>query len=166
MRLLPLFLLPCAFALSGCVTPAAMPAAPPVDDASAATPAGLEQAAYRYLFENNASAFGAQVDAYCLASGRAADRDPGAATLAAFVDHRPRVVPVSACMRDARASVTATGDTALIFHIADITCQSATQCTFQGGYYEGNMSASQGGYRAEYSGGRWQIQPSGPHAIS
>lgn len=125
----------------------------------------LTEAAYRYLFENNSSAFKHKVSAYCV-GGK--DQATDTKVVNALSDVEPEVLAASNCARDDWAVVKATGQKALIFQVNNIVCESADFCSFQGGYYEANLSASSGHYLARRVNGRWviSIDPNKPHAIS
>lgn len=123
-------------------------------------------ATYRYLFANNASGLGSDAAAYCVGIGtRPGLADPPAALIAALSDVRPEVVPASACRVDARVE-NAAGEPSLLFNLAPFGCDADAGCLFAGGYYEANLSASAGRYRARRVGGEWQVTPEGPQAVS
>lgn len=85
--------------------------------------------------------------------------------MAMLSDVTPKVSPVSSCHRQTRVT-DAEGKPALIFTVTAKGCSSADDCLFNGGYYEGNVSASGGDYRARRVNGVWQVVPEGPQAIS
>lgn len=150
-----------AITLAGCTTtvPGGRPAA-------SGGETGAMAATFRYMFANNASAARSNVASYCIGTGTApALTDPDPELLAALSDVRPKVVPASACKAGVRA-VDASGQPVLIFNLRTVQCDGLDNCLFQGGYYEGNISASGGNYRARWIDGKWQIVPEGPQAIS
>ncbi len=137
---------------------------------SRATPIGGETGAmaatFRYLFANNASALKARASTYCVGTGSGGElANPNPELMKALAGTRPKVVPASSCRRGNRV-VDAAGRPALIFNLATVQCDGLDNCVFEGGYYEGNVSASNGRYRARWVNGRWQITPEGAQAIS
>jgi len=123
-------------------------------------------ATYRYMFVNNASALKSEAATYCVGIGTRSDlSEPPATLLKALDDITPDVRPASEC-RAAERAVNSVGQPSLIFSLVQVRCDSATNCLFQGGYYEGNLSASSGQYRARLVNGEWQVAPEGPQAIS
>lgn len=158
MKTLLLPALSLGLALGGCATAS--------QHSSPTPPADATVAAFRYLFANNASAFGAQVGTYCIGMGQRPDLSaPDAAVLAALSDVRPAVRPATGC-RAAERATGPDGNPALIFNLEFAGCRSADDCLFRGGYYEGNLSASSGAYRVRRRDGRWTVAPEGPQAIS
>lgn len=130
----------------------------------------MTEAAFRYLFVNNASAFKHNVAAYCVGLGQGQTlRDPEPRMVMALnvkdADPRPVVLPASGCVQGVDVKDRATGGRAILFRVSDVQCQGDS-CTFQGGYYEGNVSASNGMFRATRHGDSWQIMPAGPQVIS
>jgi len=123
-------------------------------------------ATYRYMFANNASALKNDAATYCVGIGAGPVlSDPPAALLTALADVTPEVRPASHCRAGTRV-VNAAGQPSLMFNLAKVRCESATDCLFQGGYYEANASASSGQYHARLVNGEWQVAPEGPQAIS
>ncbi|MGJ8522474.1 hypothetical protein R84981_001162 [Carnimonas sp. R-84981] len=136
----------------------------------------LEAAAYAYLIEHNSSSLKRGAAAFCLAVSdeNAATntlRDPSAATLFGVAQRfSGKVLVQSAChlssvQTGARARTQQHRD-ALYIEAGNFQCTSATRCTFKGGYYEANASASHGEYRAIKQGDQWHIEPVGPIATS
>lgn len=126
------------------------------------------EAGYRFLFDNNASGLQKNVSAFCVGQGTAGAIDPAPAVLAALGDVRPTVMPASACAADAQAIVKATKQSAIIFEIRDLQCNTSDRCSFWGGYYEGNLSSSSRHYLAERVNGHWiiRLNPNTPQVIS
>ena len=123
-------------------------------------------ATYRYLFAHNVSGLQDDAATYCLGVGRrSALSDPPPELLAALSDVRPEVEPASQC-RIGAGVVGPDGRPALLFSLTPAVCGSADNCLFEGGYYEGNLSASHSTYRARSVNGRWQVTPVGPGAVS
>ena len=77
----------------------------------------------------------------------------------------PKVEPVSTCRIGDRV-VNAASQPSLSFNLTTVRCEGPDNCLFEGGYYEANLSASNGRYRARKAGGEWQVTPEGPQAIS
>lgn len=147
-----------ALAIGGCVTTG------PGGTGEADTAAIA--ATYRYLFANNASGIKDRAATYCIGVGARPDiADPPPALLTALSDVTPKVHPASVCRVDERV-VDAAGRPSLLFTLAPAGCDSPDNCLFEGGYYEANLSASHGRYRAREVDGRWQVTPEGPQAIS
>lgn len=144
-----------------------------IDRASTGDTRNLEQtdvaamaATYRHLFANNASGLKSSASTYCVAVGARSDlADPSPALLAALSELSPKVQQASACRISDRVVNTA-GQPSLLFTLRSLGCESADSCLFEGGYYEGNLSASAGQYRARKVDGRWQVTPEGPQGIS
>ncbi|MGJ8517488.1 hypothetical protein [Carnimonas bestiolae] len=163
-------LLPLAFlAIAGCST-MPHPAEPQHPQQQ------LEAAAYAYLIEHNSSSLKRGAAALCLAVSdeNAATntlRDPSAATLFGVAQRfSGKVLGQSAChltsaQTGARAQTSHNRD-AFYIEAGNFQCTSATRCTFKGGYYEANASASHGEYRAIKQGDQWHIEPVGPIATS
>ncbi len=147
--------------LAGCAT----------DTRGAASSAGAAQTAamaatFRYMFADNASALKVNAASYCVGTGAMPNlADPTPETLAALSGVVPKVAPASTC-RTAERVTDGAGRPSLIFTLTSKGCASADNCLFDGGYYEGNMSASGGDYRARRVDGVWQVAPEGPQAIS
>lgn len=123
-------------------------------------------ATFRHLFADNASALKSNAATYCIGTGTSgAVNDPDPELIAALADVRPAVAPASACKADVRV-VDAQGRPSLLFTLRTVECDGRNNCVFEGGYYEGNLSASSTRYRARFGGGRWQVTQEGPIAIS
>jgi hypothetical protein len=124
-------------------------------------------ATYRYLFANNVSALQGGAANYCIGVGVRSASDPPEALMTALAGVTPEVQPISSC-RTAETSqvVNTSGQPSLIFALAQIRCNGSTDCLFDGGYQEGNLSASRGRYRARLVNGQWQVSPEGPQAVS
>lgn len=122
-------------------------------------------ATFRYLFANNASALQRDAATYCIGTGTPPGlNNPNPELIDALADVRPSVSPASACRRGDRV-VDAGGRPALIFNLRSLECDGGN-CLFEGGYYEANLSASSGRYRARWIDGAWQVTPEGPQAVS
>ena len=122
-------------------------------------------ATYRYLFANNAS--GQQDDAatYCIGVGARPELDDPSPALQAALSDVAKVEPASTCQVGERVTDT-DGRPSLVFNLTPLGCDGPDNCLFEGGYYEANLSASNGRYRARKAGGEWQVTPEGPQAIS
>jgi hypothetical protein len=130
----------------------------PNTDAMAAT--------YRHLFANNASALQGRAANYCVGIGAGpALSDPPEAVMTALAGVTPEVQPASSC-RAGEQVVNASGQPSLIFALVQVRCDGSTDCLFEGGYHEANLSASRGRYRARLVNGQWQVAPEGPQAVS
>ncbi|MDH4574066.1 hypothetical protein CUR86_17650 [Salinicola acroporae] len=152
MCALPAFLLS-ALALAGCAS---------LMDRSSLSPAqNARVAVYETLVENNASGQQGNAAAYCIGYGRASRlSDPDDAVLAALSSNA-RVRPASDCNvsdRGAQAVLRSTGERALMFGTSDVRCESDTECTLSGGYYEANASGQTNVYRARRVDGEWQVE--------
>lgn len=123
-------------------------------------------ATYRHLFAHNVSGLQDNAATYCLGVGRrGALSDPPPALLTTLSEVRPEVEPVSQC-RTGAGVVGPDGRPALLFSLTPAHCGSPDNCLFEGGYYEGSLSASHSTYRARRVNGRWRITPVGPEAVS
>lgn len=144
-----------AFTIAGCTSMSTSAPAKNLD---------LTEAAYRYLFDHNSSAFKRKVNAFCVGN----DNNAEPRLLAALSDVEPNVLPVTSCERGNWTVVKNTGQKALIFKVDNIICESVDSCSFRGGYYEGNLSSSSNRYIAKRIEGRWKISldSSAPQSIS
>ena len=143
-----------ALALAGCVT---------TDDETGNVAAMA--ATYRYLFANNVSGLQQGAATYCVGVGaRPGLDDPSPVLLASLADIG-KVEPASTCTVGERVT-DAEGRPSLLFNLALLGCDAPDNCLFEGGYYEANLSASNGRYRARKVGGEWQVTPEGPQAVS
>lgn len=149
---------------------AAAPEAPSVASASdsAATSTSwlpiddqVREAVFRHLFTHNESSVKDRALVYFLAidEGGGKRRDPSPALMAQFARQRPRVEPVSradisfekgAVHRD-------TGERGLVFRVSANKRVSDDVVEVEGGYYEGNLSASGNLFRVERKAGVWIV---------
>ncbi len=128
-------------------------------------------AIYRHQFANNASGIKRRAAAYCIGYrfGRGAallDAPPG--LVARFRKSVPRVKIASACRFDERRGRVfdrASGRPALTFFIVGMNC-GPDACTAEGGYSEGNLSASTGTYQLSRQGNVWRVTDYRLKAIS
>lgn len=136
------------------------PEEPPADDSREAAGWDVREAVFRHQFEDNASGGQRSVAYYFLAWGNPTEReDPPAKFLERFEGHTPRVVPVSKSTVAEDSSVVHRDDgkRGLIFQITDLRWIDQTTAEVQGGYYEGNVSASGNLYRVEKQGDGWVV---------
>lgn len=117
----------------------------------------IRETVFRYEFEHNASAQQQDAAAYCLSFGDVKDIDPPGNFIKRFAHHKPPVRKASACKSGDFVVDKRTGKAALVFRVTKIEWISSTEVEVDGGYYEGNMSASGNGYRAKKELGKWKV---------
>jgi hypothetical protein len=119
--------------------------------------AEVREALFRYMFDHNESAFQKDVSYFFLRVEGGTDPEPE--LLARFKSHVPVVEPVS------RTYLTARGEPhhgnaelrALFFGIDKLECTNDNAAVAEGGYYEGNLSASGHEYRVIRKDGKWIV---------
>jgi len=129
----------------------------------------LLEASFRHLFTHNASALQQAAPVFCVGLGAGSHlANPPPVVITALQDVEPDVRPASDCGHSDIAYEISSGKRAVIFHVSDIDCQRGDRCSFMGGYYEANLSASRSGYLAVRQGGEWAVSldPDVPSAIS
>lgn len=116
----------------------------------------IREAVFRHMFQKNASGIRQRAGAYCLS---VAGGDPTDAFLARFGKHQPPVRKESECAVSEQLGVVdkATNARALIFRVAKIHHTADGKADVEGGYYEGNMSASGNVYSLEKRDGVWKV---------
>ena len=126
----------------------------------------VREAVFRYEFDHNPSALGSNADFYFLAFGD--DEDPAPVFMARFANHTPPVEPISAALIEAKTGVRhrRTGGRGIVFRITRVSWLNDELAEVQGGYYEGNLSASQGLYRVVWQGDRWVVSQHGLRPIA
>ena len=126
----------------------------------------VREAVFRFEFDTNLSALGSNADIYFLAY--ADDEDPPPAFMARFANHAPPVVPVSEAVFEPESGVRHhdTGGRGLLFRIRAVHWLTDELAEVHGGYYEGNMSASEGAYQVARRGDRWVVSHQGPRPIA
>lgn len=122
----------------------------------------LTEVAYRYLFDHNASAKKNRASFYCLAQGGLGGPGFSAAPdgmTRRLSDVSPPVLNYPECKVAADSSVIAKSKRGLgiIFYISSIECENTFHCEVTGGYYEGNMSASEQVLKLKKSGDLWAV---------
>jgi hypothetical protein len=128
----------------------------------------IREAVFRHQFDHNASGQKKSAHAYCLSvlMGNK-DSDPSDQFIKRFAHHKPPIRKASACHWDSIEVVeNRTGRPALIFFISRITWISDTEVTVDGGYEEGNVSASANTYTVTKRNGKWEITHDQMNAIS
>jgi hypothetical protein len=150
----------------GCVRPTASSptSAQPVTLTAAPEP-GLDEserlnvleAVFRHQFDHNASASRRNVDYFFLGLGR--NEDPPADLLARFTGETPQVLPMSMSevSRSEGVKHRERGGRGLIFRIWSLRWVDDDTAIAEGGYFEGNLSASGNTYRVERRGGQWTV---------
>lgn len=132
----------------------------------------IREATFRYLFGNNASAAKQNARSYYLAihpTGNISDPgndstkhftggDPDAAFMKRFAGNTPPVKMSSECDLANEVRDKKTGERGVVFCTGKIRWISETEVEVQGGYYEGNLSASGGGYRVKKVNGKWTVE--------
>lgn len=121
----------------------------------------VREAVFKHMFTHNASGMKDRAGVYFLAidEGGGKRRDPSPALMARFAAQRPRVEPVS------RADISfdqgvihrQTGERGILFRIGAIKRVKDDVVEVEGGYHEGNLSASGNVYRVERIAGVWVV---------
>jgi len=115
----------------------------------------IQEAVFRFQFDNNASGLQQNVKIYFLSLGEG-HKDPSDEFTERFRESPIPVRKVSECtygtsgVRD-----TKTGEVGLIFYVDTITWMSDTEVTVEGGYYEASESATGNTYRLVRNGSQW-----------
>lgn len=129
----------------------------------------LLETGFRQLIADSASAIPSSAAVVCIGLG-AVDGlvDAPPRVMGALGDPETDIRPASDCSLGPPAYETLTGRPAVIFHIRGIDCDSGDRCTFRGGWYLGNLGASETHYLAERHAGRWVADrdPAAPETIS
>ena len=138
----------------------------PTDSGTDRATDDVREAVFRYQFDTNRSALGSDADFYFLAYGD--DGDPPPAFMARFANHVPPVEPISEAIIEPETGVRhrETGGQGLVFRITTVCWLNDMLAEVQGGYYEGNLSASWGAYRVVRQGDRWVVSAQGLPLIS
>jgi hypothetical protein len=126
----------------------------------------VREAAFRHMFQHNASGLKDKAGVYCLAFGTRLD--PGPAFLARFAGSKPPVKGVSECESSMTGGVAdrVTRERGLIFHVDQIRWKSDTEAEIDGGYYEAGLSSSGNTYYLKKRDGRWTVVKDVMHWIS
>ena len=116
----------------------------------------IREAVFRHMFQKNASSLRQSAAVYCLSI---AGGDPGDAFMSRFGKHQPPVKKASECVVSEAHGVLdkATSARGLIFRVVKIEQTGDAKATVEGGYYEGNMSASGNIYTLEKMNGVWRV---------
>lgn len=137
----------------------------PAPDRTADRIAVLE-AVFRYQFEHNESGLQDRAAAYCLCvpdgdggrRGGGGDRDPDRALLDLLRGRKPPVLPCSACRMEGRRVVEVRdGQPALIFRVSSLRWRGRDEAEVEGGYGEGNLSASGQRFRVLRGEAGWKV---------
>ncbi len=123
---------------------------------------GVLEAVFRYQFDHNDSGLKERAAAYCLCvpdgEGRRGERDPEPALLDLLRGRKPPVLPCSACrVEGGRVVETREGRPALTFRIAALRWRGRDEAEVEGGYAEGNLSASGQRYRVVRGEAGWKV---------
>ena len=116
----------------------------------------LRETVFRYQFEHNASAGQTQVGVFFVSLD---DRiEPDADFIKRFIGHVPVVKPVaeSEVIEGGLVADRATGERGIIFRIED-EHEEDGRILVTGGYYEGEVSASEKLYTVSCEGGAWAV---------
>lgn len=134
------------------------PAGQSLRDAVSANPQ-VAEAFYRHLLAGGTGG-GKSVALRCLAlRPRGTDpSDPPESLVSRFDAMSRRVRGVGACRWDGQWWIDrASGEQALVYNLAELSCESRTRCTARGGYMRGNLSASISRYELELRSDGWQV---------
>jgi hypothetical protein len=102
------------------------------------------EAVFRYMFERNSSSMKRNAAAYFLTIK---NQDPSPEFLARFSENKP---PVQAGSKFAKGS-------GLRFLVLSVEWKDDDTAEVTAGYYEGNLSGSQGVYRVIRKAGKWTV---------
>ncbi len=135
----------------------------------------IREAAFRYLFEHNASAQQQTVWVYFLSvtnlpdslGGAWIDADPSEELIARFRNNTPRVRPCSQATTSLWGVFDVkSGIKGLLFRLGEIRWITKDRVEIDGGYYEAGLSASGGTYILERKNGIWSVVGGGIRWIS
>jgi hypothetical protein len=116
----------------------------------------IREAVFRYQFEHNASAQKQTAKVYFLSIGD--DKDPSDAFMARFDKHKPPVKKLSQAPGPLDVNGKEIGDPGgLIFSVTTIEPVDEDKVLVNGGYYEGNLSASGNVYAVERKDHKWVV---------
>jgi len=124
---------------------------------------GVLEAVFRYQFEHNDSGLQERAAAYCLCvpdgeGRRGGERDPEPGLLELFRGRKPPVLPCSGCRIDGGRVVEAReGRPALTFRVASLRWLGRDEAEVEGGYGEGNLSASGQRFRVVRGEAGWKV---------
>ncbi|RJF88821.1 hypothetical protein D3874_19045 [Oleomonas cavernae] len=125
----------------------------------------VAEAAFRYMFNRNASGQQQMASVYCLSftlmGGEAwVESDPPADFIRRFSDVPIPVKPASGCRTDARTITVDkdSGKDGLTFRIDYVSCSSQDDCVVGGGYQESGLSASGNVYTLKRQDGQWHVE--------
>lgn len=117
----------------------------------------VREAVFRYQFEHNSSGQQQKAGVFFLSVGK--DTDPSKALLARFEGHAPPVEKVSDSTPKGGGIVDKkTGKQGVIFKVTSIKWINETEAEVEGGYYEGNLSASGNVYQVIYEKENWVVK--------
>lgn len=121
----------------------------------------IREAAYRYMFQHNASSLRQNAAVYFLAIRGEGNKlgDPSQELMGRFAGNKPPVKKWSESQLSPEMGVVdkASGERGLIFETGQIKWLSRTQAEITGGYYEGNMSASKSTFTVVKQSGKWVV---------
>jgi hypothetical protein len=129
----------------------------------AADARGVLEAVFRYQFEHNDSGLQDRAAAYCLCvpdreGRRGGERDPEPGLLELFRGRKPPVLPCSGCrVEGGRVVETREGRPALTFRVAALRWLGRDEAEVEGGYGEGNLSASGQRFRVVRGEAGWKV---------
>ena len=117
----------------------------------------IQEAVYRYQFEHNASSATAmgEVDVYFLRGPDGADPSPD--LLERFSGHVPLVAPASERASSDEVTHEESGGQGIELRIDEIRWLDDGRAEVDGGYWEGNLSASGSTYEVEKVDGGWTV---------
>lgn len=115
----------------------------------------IREAVFRYQFRNNASAQQQKANAYFLSLEEGID--PSNRFMKRFKDHQPPVKKASQAKGEWGVIDKETGLEGLRFRIESIKQISPNRVKVDGGYYEGNMSASGNTYTVRRIKNKWIV---------
>lgn len=121
----------------------------------------IREAAYRYMFQHNASSLRQKAAVYFLAVRIDGNKlgDPSKELMDRFAGNKPPVKKWSDSQLSPELGVVdkASGERGLIFETGTIKMLSRTQAEVTGGYYEGNMSSSRSTFTVVKQSGKWVV---------
>lgn len=119
----------------------------------------IREAVFRYQFDHNASGLQKRAHAFCLVIGLDdKNSDPSDQFMKRFAHHKPAVRKASSCHWNSIQVVeNRTGRAALVFWCSKITWVSDIEVSVDGGYEEGNVSASSSTYTVRKQNGKWAV---------
>jgi hypothetical protein len=113
---------------------------------------------FRWQFDHNASGLQKGAQVYFLGFLGINKGDPSDEFMKRFTGNKPPVRKESECdTATGEALAKKTGESGLVFYVGHIDWKSDSEVDVEGGYYEGNLSASSNTYTLRKVNGKWMV---------